>query len=772
MDPMPAGAAPGLNTTTAEGGAISRQLGAVLANFGLPVKGPVAQPDTLTMDAPKETLSPVIALFEQERMAAMNFRLNGREQLWQRFQANIAKRSLASTVTGLGNSSVGAPKANTYTTSTIMLPKSSEVHERGTADLLRMLNPVSGYPLDVRVWRDGQIDPQVSSELKTKIKNQWDGLDYGQLCRKLAPNLMAFGVGYVDGPVRPPASEMEWKAGPNGRMLVAAQDDTQCWFDVLDTMKVFPDPTVSKVQDAGYFFIHAPKTRWQMEQLAGSLKDPSGAKRVLEKDPYLTETRTEQHPQTESLKRYDVWRRVGFLTQRHFDALKGSGAIGADKAYEPGAAWDVWYEIGTNTVIKAEIRNARPNRLPVIVVPLLDIPGEYWPHGLQDAMSVMQELLDKSTRALDDQLADTNGVNLLVDPKRVQANNYRVEGRKTWFLTEDELMPEGRAGKPFEFFEIPNQIAQVTNTIQFVMSMIPEITGLPSYAFQPAATLGSGIRTEGQQTQLMESAATWIRHVMGSMDEHLIEPMAESTADFIARQDASIQMLGTVKIVAMGMQGAIRREIMVRRMLEAIPMLQASGLVEMIDPRRCPEAIFDALGFGGEGFTMSNEEYVQFQAAQAAKMMAMENAKNAATPTHEVKERAMSSVRDSLGTMFKSIMDRDTNNPVASFVAEQLMESCGRANDGFYAGLTVWRRRDALLAQQDGTITPQEVEIFNQTPGPESPAELEPGSGNGAPAPSMMPDDNPSGSMQDTAPPMPQPAEAAVETYENPGGMS
>lgn len=748
--PLPGGPMP-----LSPGGVVTPELGAKLADMGFMVSGPIARPDAVskTIEIKETPGQQLVNVFLAELDAAKTHRAALRDGMWQVFQANLANKVLDRS----GSNSSVADRPNVYTTSKLKLPKSLEVHQRGCADLQRMMTPLNAYPFDLRIWKGRERQDDLEAQTKLETKRQFDGMDYGRVIRELVPDLMEYGIGYLDGPTLPPHQELEWTADEKGQMASSKVDTTQCWFRKLDTTSVYLDPTVKKARDAGYLFEHCPKTEWQMEQWRESMPEDLRAPfdEILGLSPHLTETQPDSMVEmnTKSDERYDVWRRVGFLTRKHFQALQTTGALKPGTEFKPGAAWDVYFERGTRKILKAEVRHARPNKLPVIIVPLIEVDGHYWPFGLQDTMAVVQDLLDHASRAMDDQLDDLASVNAVINPSRISASDYTLKGRKTWFLNENDLVPEMQGSKPFEFFTIPNHLNEILGVIKFIMGLVPELTGLPSYALQPAQQLGSGVRTVGQLTQLNEAASTWIRHVMGGMDEFCIEPMVSGVVDFIGRNQL-VPLEGTVKVVPTGMQGAIRREIMLGKLIDFIAQLQqvmGPEAMDQLDRRKLPQLIAEQCGWEGEHVLLSPEDVARAQEAAAAKAQIMKQAELEAqkragfTPEHE--ERRQASVRDTLALMLKALTEKDPQNPAISFVAEQVMESCGRANDGFYAALSIWRKRDALLAEQMGDATPEELARLQAVPGPESPAELEPGA-PGAPAATLNPQANPNGNLQ------------------------
>lgn len=720
-----------------------------------------AEAEALDMPAPKaenplSAYAQLVGDFRAEKSASEQVRLE-RENIWRVNLANY-------------NDEIIVPQSDN-TTSEAIYPRYEEVISRYTSDLLRMMSPLAEYTFNVKVYKEDtdEVDYETGQKIRAKVKGYLDRMDYNGMLRDAALDTGLMGETYFCGPVNKPLGTRRWVTANIGQMKLA-EDTSNCpWFEVISPLDVYPDSGATKPASIGHYNIRRVFTESDMEMLQAS-DDPSIIKDELDT---LIASGPNWTPagwwDTDSNgNKYVIWQRLGFLSNRQLKMLAESGVIKVEEG-KASSCWDIYYTESGN-IIRAAIRKSLPNQIPMVMARTKRSPKRLHGRSLGESINSITEALNDIFRAIDDQTDDLSGVNAIVDPSCVENADYSIRGRKTWIKHRSTIVPEESNYRPVEFLTIPNNLQALIAAMDFLENRLAVVTGLPSFASQPRESMGSGIRTIGQQEQLWEGAEKFIRLVVGNLDEELTEPIIDSLVQ-IAIQELKIESAIRVQVIATGVQGAIRREIIGRRFINLYTELANSQKLDWINEPRAMALLTEFFGIQDEGVVLTPEEYVS-RAQAMIQQKALEAGQMAgATVENQEKHRASSGALDVMLQMFKSLSD--PLDPTGPVIQEQIFELAGKANSRLYAALAIKSRAIAAAALQNNTATQEDAANLTAPFANETPEELEPGATPGQQNVMADGSQNPMGAIPEVAPPPPMSPDAMPPggTIGSPEGM-
>lgn len=586
-------------------------------------------------------------------------------------------------------------------------------------------------------------DPEANNRaldlMTQQIQDDLDTMNFDELCREVSGSLPRYGSAIVFGPVRHPnprkrfinlsalqgadqvgdqdpdaprldaatdflATAQKSAAADGWAVVTDPADERRPFYNFESIWNFYPDPDAEKVQKMNYFFLRDHETKTYM---AGLLEDPTFFKDAISTllelrptgayDPMWWEHATLTQGDRE---RYTLLRFYGFLYKKDFE----DSDLDPDeyKADDKGAVYEIW--MCDRRVIKCKKREFRPDRLPIKVIPMDKRDGSPLGRGIGEKLFDIQDMLNSLARACHDDIRHSMGANAMVDMNAVVAGtDLSIRGRKVWPVRRTELTGGGTS-KPVEYFLVPTQQDHYMASIEKWRRIAPEICGLPK-TLMPEQ-MGSGMRTDEMLQAIFEQAETFIKVVMGNIDQHWIEPTIGEIYEWNMQYNGTPGIHGDFKPVAKGVRGAIEREVVGKRSMAFFQTMQQAGMPDVIDEWTLLRAVMRGIGLDGKQAVLTTEGYIAKLQARA-KQKAMDTA--AGRDEKEAGERRESSIRDVLLQDTKTTPD---TNPTWVGKTEALYKSMGLMNGRLAAGLAIWAKKLALDYERAGAANPQESQAL------------------------------------------------------------
>lgn len=702
-----------------------------------PLYGPDASPlpedvpEEALPEAPEETaISKLLGQFYGEIDLAEEGR-QAKEWKWIKIEKYLAGKDVQNPPEG-------------YEESTFFYRRLPRIVQIGKAKLFKHVCPLQGRPWEVKPSpRHNQNVAQEEEnrrlgKLREEIEDIHEAMEMEDLGDDMCEFMSALGSAVAYGPVPLRQPRLRWQGGDE---VIEEADKTKPMWKLYDPKHVYPDPNGRKAQELEYVHFYHILSGHQIRSFQ---EDPSFIKEeladLLTKVPTgnwagnLKKWETSPFPINLSniaMDRYVVWMRIGYLTIEALEAL-GEKIPKEEKTGDmrkmAESLWEIWF--CDKNVLKISKRKFQPQKMPVQFIPFRRDPTSIFGIGAGEAALECVEMLINITRSIDDALADTSGFQAIIDAGAIENKDLRIRGRKTWiYRNKGTARKEGPGGKPIDFFTVPSNLEHLLACFKLFESMIPICTGIPEAV--TGIDMGSGVRTDSMMNDVWSSLEEFLKDVVGNVDRYWWKPHLRDTYQWIQtyypdrenlRVDANLQV--------QGVRGALKREIVGRKIKDMYTQLHQFGLPDWFDEIELAKAISEGMGLEEEKAILTQDQYIEKMNLRAKQKELMEAAGQAPANAAKEKERAHTSSRDAMMDAFKSIMSADPNNPNVIPLMERIYKLTGELDPKAAAALSIWSKMMAQNFLKMGVATQQEAQILEAPVKADNPLELAPGARN------------------------------------------
>lgn len=538
-----------------------------------------------------------------------------------------------------------------------------------------------------------------SKSLSVKVKS---GLDVAQWPSKLLQcvnDTVLFGTGFIEGPLAIPTLDLEeteieatkdegygllarlkavWekvRGEEKTKEEIVAElakagiiDPVKPDINVWSPFDVYLDPGCRRIEEGRSVIIRMVMNRAQLRELRKQAGfDENAINDVLNSYPEgnwkgeswesLIAIGNTNFQQNTPNGRFIVYKRWGMISGRD---LRDAGIDIPDDRMEEQVMAQVWWS--GDTIIRCSVSDElHCDRVPVYAVRFMLSPHSPYGVGVAEMMFDSQDAINACERAKMDNMGFVCRPQVMVRPGRLQVDEptEAVEMRpgKIWKIRETTLPSNGE--KPIEFWVPANALNEIGAVQQDSMSLADEQTALPRF-LQGQNSEGTHNRTLGGATLQFDRAITPFKMAIFNIENDLIVPFIGNMGRFyqLFSNDPSIK--GDFKVIARGVTGLMKREILMQRLSEFLtaagntPML-AQEVTKYLDPDKVWDTVFMGTGLGSADLMYSPEQRQQIaqQQAQAQAQQAQQQLQLATAP----KQRAETAPKDALLEVMKEAPD-------------------------------------------------------------------------------------------------------------------
>lgn len=224
-----------------------------------------------------------------------------------------------------------------------------------------------------------------------------------------------------------------------------------------------------------------------------------------------------------------------------------------------------------NKVIKAQLNPNPRDRHNYYMTSLEEVPGGTVGFGLPELISDMQDTMNSTMRAIQNNMAIASGPQVVVNDAIVSPaeDGDELYPWKRWHYQSDPTMPNA---KGVEFFQ-PGSITQELLYIFDRMSAYTDdVSGIPKYmSGNPGGTGGAG-RTASGLSMLMGASSKILQSIATNVDTHIMHPMLNMLFDYVMLTDSEGVFSGDEQIVVRGVRFAQQQETQRLRSLEFLQL--------------------------------------------------------------------------------------------------------------------------------------------------------------------------------------------------------
>lgn len=625
-----------------------------------------------------------------------------------------------------------------YTESTFFYHRLPRLQRTAKSKIMKNIAPLHGRPWEVEA--SSRSKRQMDSEMKAarlralreEISDIHDTFGMDLLADDIGEFMSRYGGDVVYGPVQLSEPELRWHEGDDS---VDEEDVPKPMWINYDPRQVYPDPHSKKGVDGEYVYFRELLSAHQIRSLLEnkSFRDEDIISLL---DDLPDGNWEEEHEDWENTPggdsgndqdRFVVWKRIGLLTA---DALEVLGQEVPPEDDKKGrrvlteSMWEIWLCGGH--ILKISKRIFQPKKLPIYFIPFERDPNSPFGVGPCEAALSVIDMLINITRGIDDDIADCSGYQAMIDAGALVGTDYKVRPRKSWvYRNKGVARKEGPTGRPIDFFTIPSRLDMLTSAFKLFESMLPVVSGVPETGMT-GKDLGSGIRTDDMLEAVWDSLEEFLKDVIGNVDRYWWKPHLRDTYAWIKKYYVNRTELDVDAVIKVnGVQGAIRREIVGKKVERFFVKMQQAGMPGWVDQIPLVGAIVEGMGIETEEAVMTPERWVEAQAL-ALKQKELEAAAGESPNALTEKERAHTSNKDAILEALKVVMTANANDPNSVPLMELIYKLTGQLSDKARAALAIRAKFVAAQYMTQGLATPEEGAALEAPVTVDSPLELPP----------------------------------------------
>ena len=599
------------------------------------------------------------------------------------------------------------------------------------AKLLKIIQPSQGTPWDLQKSSVPRmvtsLDPQEAmAGMRQQLRDRFQAMRWEKTTREASKDLVDYGTAIVKGPIGVKPKAPIWVRIAGKSAFNAMDPATRPEYRHCSIWSIYIDPMTKRQDLSDCSVVHERHVlnKRQLREL-GDIDgfDATQIELLLQAFPNGNFMPEHWESAIQSLLPKDArW----IVIERH--GLVEEAAQERWGIENPERGYLTSWSCGP-FVLFMGIDDFHVDRVPYYFAPYEARNNSPYGVGPAEHMEDIQTMLNALGRSMHNNLSDSSQPQIEADMTMLGPDEKcDYFAGKVWQIRPNELSQNRKA---VNMTLIPNNSPQIVGAWKLFEDMVPISTSMP--VIDSGQQMGSGIRSMGQQEAIYENADTFIKGVVGNWDEYLIVPTVLGLYAWEMAYGENDAIKGDLEPVAMGVRGAVRREIVARNAQLLRQMLaDPEGSLYLNNPR-VYTLIVEGLGLDDEGVVLTQEQLAAKMAAMAQREALGAGMKKQAeeSATHGI--RAAMSRADAFLAAYKGVTE---TNPAWGPMLQQVMESQGGMTPALYASLKVWASMlQADLVAKGGPGTDQDFQQVAASFAPQKPLDVDPdyrGGGQGA----------------------------------------
>lgn len=443
----------------------------------------------------------------------------------------------------------------------------------------------NGMPAAPQQIQQEQTQKSVEDKLRIAARGaeRWidDALQesgYGRELRRLVDDSARLGTGIMRGPI--PTVRVSRKV-EDGQLIMVEEivPESKC----ISIWNAFPDPACGdNIHNGQYFIEHDNLTEKQVRDLTtapGYI--PSAIETVLEQGPQENATTAlvkAPHESSDKVARnYHIWYYHGFLS------VEDVVAMGCDCGEIEGGVAAVVTMIN-DTPVKAHLAPLSAGKFPYDFMCWQRTAGSPWGIGIARQIRACQSILNATVRSMMENAGLSSGPQIILGRGSIipADGSWVITPRKVWLLKPDADIPD--VTKAFNAVQIPSIQAELLETVNFVLKMAENVTGLPILLQGQQGPTGVPETVGGMQI-LVANASGLLRRMARIFDDSITKPHVTAYYEWMMEfgEDASIK--GDFQVIPRGSSALVIKDMRATFLIQVVPQLIANPNFG-IDPSR------------------------------------------------------------------------------------------------------------------------------------------------------------------------------------------
>lgn len=443
----------------------------------------------------------------------------------------------------------------------------------------------NGMPAAQQQIQQQQVEKSVEDKLRIAARGaeRWidDALQecgYGRELRRLVDDAARLGTGIMRGPI--PTVRVSRKV--DGDQLVMVEEivpESKC----ISIWNAFPDPACGdNIHNGQYFIEHDNLTEKQVRELiAAPGYIPSAIEEVLRQGPQENATtalvKAPHESSDQVAKNYHIWYYHGFLS------VEDVVAMGCDCGDIEGGVAAV-ITIINDTPIKAHLAPLSAGKFPYDFMCWQRTAGSPWGIGIARQIRACQSILNATVRSMMENAGLSSGPQIILGRGSIipADGSWVITPRKVWLLKPDADIPD--VTKAFNAVQIPSIQQELLETVNFVLKMAENVTGLPILLQGQQGPTGVPETVGGMQI-LVANASGLLRRMARIFDDSITKPHVTSYYEWMMEFGEDDSIKGDFQVIPRGSSALVIKDMRATFLIQVVPQLIANPNFG-IDPAR------------------------------------------------------------------------------------------------------------------------------------------------------------------------------------------
>lgn len=443
----------------------------------------------------------------------------------------------------------------------------------------------NGMPAAPQQIQQQQGEKSVEDKLRIAARGaeRWidDALQecgYGRELRRLVDDAARLGTGIMRGPI--PTVRVSRKV--EGDQLIMVEEivpESKC----ISIWNAFPDPACGdNIHNGQYFIEHDNLTEKQVRELiAAPGYIPSAIEEVLRQGPQESATtalvKAPHESSDQAAKNYHIWYYHGFLSVE--DVVAMGCACGE---VEGGVAAVI--TIINDTPVKAHLAPLSAGKFPYDFMCWQRTAGSPWGIGIARQIRACQSILNATVRSMMENAGLSSGPQIILGRGSIipADGSWVITPRKVWLLKPDADIPD--VTKAFNAVQIPSIQQELLETVNFVLKMAENVTGLPILLQGQQGPTGVPETVGGMQI-LVANASGLLRRMARIFDDSITKPHVTSYYEWMMGFGEDDSIKGDFQVIPRGSSALVIKDMRATFLIQVVPQLIANPNFG-IDPSR------------------------------------------------------------------------------------------------------------------------------------------------------------------------------------------
>lgn len=465
--------------------------------------------------------------------------------------------------------------------------------------------------------------------MRDEMDDQLIETKYPAETRDAIHDMCLLGSGILKGPMVNEKARGRWVEQPNapGQYILQHQDDVRPLLRRVDPWSFFPDMSARKISECEFFFERYLWTRTDLRTMVRTQGfNPEAVRRLLEEKQF-DRNHTSSSPSLANLVtlrsiteestgqitgRYVGWEYHGPLECEEIVCIlraHGDQELADQYAAEndPLLEHRVVVHFCDGVILKlAPEYPLDSGEALYSMANLEDAEGQLFGYGVPTIMADSQTALNSAWRAALDNAALSVGPQAMIAKDEITPadGDWVFKPKKIWWRIKAALKEQA---KSIEFFNVPNNMSELSALIEIANAFIDMETGIP---MPQTGEETQKTNTVGGMAILQNASNIIFRRIVKNVDDGLIAPTMRRLYDWNMQFSSRPEIKGDMQVDARGTSVLLVKEVQAQNLMVAVTQLLANPTIApMVKAYPLVEKLFQSMMIKPSEVLITEDDY-------------------------------------------------------------------------------------------------------------------------------------------------------------------